>query len=104
MQPPAPDLDAATFVADRDPAAPVLDVRTPDEFAGGHLADAVNVDVKAPDFRERVADLGLGDGPVYLYCGSGKRSGLATETLHELGHTGAVNVGGYDALRAAGAE
>ena len=104
-QSPTPSLSPADYVAQRDASAPLLDVRTPAEFAEGHLADAVNVDVMAPGFQERIAALGLpSDGPVYLYCRSGNRSGQATGILHELGHTGAVNVGGFDALRAAGAE
>ena len=102
-QPSTPSLTPADYVAQRDPSAPLLDVRTPAEFAEGHLADAVNVDVMAPDFRQRVSEMDLPDGPVYLYCRSGNRSGQATEILHELGHTGAVNVGGYDVLRSAGA-
>ncbi|OZC01413.1 rhodanese-like domain-containing protein [Rubricoccus marinus] len=98
-------LAPADFVAQRDPEAPVLDVRTPDEFASGHLAGATNVDVMAPDFQSRVAALDLPtDTPVYLYCRSGNRSGQATKALRQMGHTGAVNVGGFDALAKAGAE
>ncbi|HEX8298790.1 MAG TPA: rhodanese-like domain-containing protein [Rubricoccaceae bacterium] len=101
----APSLSPAAFVAERDPAAPLLDVRTPSEFAGGHLRGAVNVDVTAPGFGERVARLGLpADAAVYVYCASGVRSGRAVGMLGAMGHAGAVNVGGYGALRAAGAE
>ena len=100
----SPSMSPAEFVADRDATAPVLDVRTPKEFAEGHLADAVNVDVMAPDFRDRIAAMGLpDDAPVYLYCRSGNRSGQATDILKGMGHTGAVNVGGFDALAKAGA-
>ena len=68
------------FVHERDLAAPVLDVRTPAEFASGHVKGAINVDVMAPDFATRVeALLTRGtlqkDGTVYLYCRSGNRSG-----------------------------
>ena len=95
----------ADFVAQRDPSAPVLDVRTPGEFASGHLAGAVNVDVLAPDFVERVREMDLpAEGPVYVYCRSGSRSGQAAEVLRQLGHGGAVNVGGFEALARAGAE
>ena len=98
-------LTPADYVANRDAEAPLLDVRTPDEFASGHLAGATNVDVMAPDFKSRVAALGLPtDGPVYLYCRSGNRSGQAAGILRQLGHAGAVNVGGFDALAKAGAE
>ena len=98
-------MTPSAFVAERDPDAPLLDVRTPGEFAGGHLAGAVNVDVRAADFRQRVEALGLpAEGPVYLYCRSGNRSGQAAGVLQAMGHGGAVNVGGFEALAAAGAE
>jgi len=98
-------MSPADFVAQRDPSAPVLDVRTPAEFAEGHLAGAVNVDVMAPDFADRVAAMDLpADGPVYLYCRSGNRSGTATGILTSMGVSGAVNVGGFGALATAGAE
>lgn len=103
----APDgatMSPTEFVARREPGAPVLDVRTPAEFAAGHLAGALNVDVMAPDFQSRIAALDLGDGPVYLYCRSGNRSGRAASMLRQMGHAGAVNVGGFDALARAGAE
>ena len=103
---PAPlDLPPAEFVRQRGAGSPVLDVRTPDEFAQGHLAGAVNVDVFDPTFLETVRAMHLpADGPVYLYCRSGARSGQATVTLREMGHAGAVNVGGFEDLAAAGAE
>lgn len=98
-------LPPAEFVAQRDPSAPLLDVRTPAEFAQGHLAGAVNVDVMSPDFRDRIAAMDLPtEGPVYLYCRSGNRSGSAVGLLHRMGHAGAVNVGGFEALAKAGAE
>ena len=101
----AASLSPADFVAQRDASAPLLDVRTPAEFNEGHLAGAVHVDVLAPDFRQKAEALALPtDGPVYLYCRSGNRSGQAATILREMGHTGAVNVGGFDALARAGAE
>ena len=98
-------LSPAEFVGQRDPSALVLDVRTPKEFAGGHLAGAVNADVMAPDFQSQIAALDLPtEGVVYLYCRSGNRSGQATQILRQMGHGGAVNVGGFEALARAGAE
>ena len=102
---PEPGMSPSDYVAGRDPSAPLLDVRTPGEFAEGHLAGAVNVDVSSPDFVERVRAMELPeDGPVYVYCRSGARSGQAAQVLRQLGHAGAVNVGGLQALAAAGAE
>ena len=98
-------LTPADYVANRDAEAPLLDVRTPDEFASGHLAGAVNVDVMSPTFQSQVAALDLpADGPVYLYCRSGNRSGQATKALRQMGHAGAVNIGGIGGLVSAGAK
>ena len=104
-RPDAASIAPDDFVDQRDAEAPVLDVRTPAEYAEGHLAGSVNVDVMADDFRQRVASMALPEsGPVYLYCRSGNRSGTATTILRDMGHAGAVNAGGFDALARAGAE
>ena len=106
---PSPRLAPRDFVAQRDPGAPVLDVRSPREYASGHLAGSINLDVNAPDFASRLDQLAARgtirpDRPVYLYCRSGNRSGTATRILREKGFDEAFNVGGFTALRAAGAE
>lgn len=102
-------LAPRTFVAERDPDAPILDVRAPREYASGHLAGAINVDVNGQDFRGRIDELAakgvLSPGrPAYLYCRSGNRSGQATRILREKGFEEAYNIGGFSALRGAGAE
>lgn len=102
-------LSPRTFVAERDPAHPVLDVRSPGEFASGHLAGAINVDIHGPDFAgqvEKLAAAGTVDReqPVYLYCRSGARSGRAARILRQQGFEQAWNVGGFGALRSAGAK
>ncbi|MEM0962632.1 MAG: rhodanese-like domain-containing protein [Bacteroidota bacterium] len=102
---PSTDLSPAEFVANREAGAPVLDVRTPAEFAEGHLAGAVNADVMAPDFHDKVSAMDLpSEGPIYLYCRSGNRSGSAAGLLKRMGHQGALNVGGFEDLAAAGAK
>ena len=102
-------ISAADFVARRDASHPVLDVRTPGEYAQGHLAGALNVDVHGLDFEgevDRLAKKGRiqQDRPVYLYCRSGARSGRAARILREKGYAQAYNVGGLGGLRAAEAE
>ncbi|MEJ2540047.1 MAG: rhodanese-like domain-containing protein [Gemmatimonadota bacterium] len=102
-------LPPADFVSRRRPGDGVLDVRTPREFADGHLRGAINVDLQGPDFAARVEKLARKgriptDGPIYLYCRSGARSGRATRLLREAGFREAYNVGGFLALRRAGAE
>ena len=100
----ADTLAPAHFVARHDSDAPVIDVRTPAEFADGHLAGAINVDIFAPDFQQQIEALNLpAEGPVYLYCRSGNRSGKAAQILRQMGYDEAFNVGGFEALKAAGA-
>ena len=62
----------------------LVDVRTPEEYAEGHLAGAENIDVKAADFAERIKDIG---GAVAVYCRSGKRSMMAAEQFAGQGCT-----------------
>ena len=64
----------------------LLDVRSPQEFAEGHIAGAVNINVQSDDFRQR-ADMELSkDSTIFVYCRSGRRSMDAAETLTELGY------------------
>lgn len=62
----------------------VLDIRTPEEFAAGHLAGAINVDYYADDFEDQLADLDL-DVPYVMYCNSGNRSANALPVMDSLG-------------------
>lgn len=79
-----------------------IDVRSPEEYAAGHVAGAVNV--PHDEIVAGVSGMELGaDEPIYLYCRSGRRSGLARRALVEAGFTRVVNVGGLDEARAAAA-
>lgn len=62
----------------------LLDVRTPEEYAEGHLADAKLINYYADDFKSQLALLDK-TKPVFVYCRSGKRSGASAELLIELG-------------------
>ncbi len=62
----------------------VLDVRTADEFAGGHLPGAQNIDFYADDFEARIAELDRGT-PYLIHCAQGGRSGSAGGIMAELG-------------------
>jgi rhodanese-related sulfurtransferase len=62
----------------------VLDVRTPDEFAQGHIEGAVLVDYRSPGFRDKMA--GLDRSKTYLvYCRTGNRSVGAMKIMSDLG-------------------
>ena len=86
----------------RGPDALVVDVRTPAEYASGHLAGARNVDVQGPDFAAQMDSVAR-DRPVYVYCRSGSRSARARQTLESMGFRSVVNAGGFESLAGAGA-
>lgn len=75
-----------------------LDVRSADEFAAGHVDGAINI--PHTEIAARIAELQLPeDANIALYCGSGRRAGIAIETLQQLGYTNLTNHGGYEALK-----
>lgn len=80
----------------------VLDVRTPAEFAAGHLAGAVNRDMQSADFGQRLAALDH-NAAYALYCHSGRRSGIALEQMRSAGFTHVADLsGGVTAWTSAG--
>jgi rhodanese-related sulfurtransferase len=85
--------EAAAVLDDAPADLVVLDIRTPEEFAGGHLPGAVNLDFYEPDFRQQLAELDR-DVPYILYCRSGNRSGQARQMMQELGFADVVDVAG----------
>lgn len=78
--------------------AVVVDVRTPAEFAGGHAPRARNIplDRLPNEFPRLVPDKGQA---VFLYCRSGRRSGLAEQQLRALGYTNVHNLGSLERAR-----
>jgi phage shock protein E len=86
------NLTSAKFAEGlRQPGAVLLDVRRPEEFAQGHLPAAVNIEVTAPDFAQRVASLDK-DAPTYVYCRSGARSASAAGQLTQAGFANVSNL------------
>ncbi|NUY80999.1 thioredoxin fold domain-containing protein [Flavobacterium sp. MAH-1] len=79
-----PPKDFAQKIKD-NPNAQILDVRTPDEFVGGHLDNAVNIDwYEKQAFESKVAKLDKSK-PVFVYCAAGARSIKAANKLYSLG-------------------
>lgn len=71
----------------------LLDVRTPQEFAEGHLEGAVNLDVSGPDFASGLADLDP-EATYAVYCRSGNRSQTALDLMAQAGITAAADLAG----------
>lgn len=77
--------------------AVILDVRTPDEYHTGHVGNALLVpyDSIAQTIATVVPDK---NQTIYLYCRSGRRSGIAFDTLKGMGYTRVINLGGLSDL------
>lgn len=85
-----------------EPGVIVLDVRTPKEFAQGHIAKARNIDFNASTFESALSKLDRGT-PYVVHCASGKRSTAALATFQRLGFTKVTHLdGGFKAWQAAG--
>lgn len=69
------------------PDVTIVDVRTPEEFAEGHIAGAVNIPVELPDFIDRVSELDTA-GTYAVYCRSGNRSQPAVAGMASVGING----------------
>jgi rhodanese-related sulfurtransferase len=70
----------------------LLDVRTPEEFAGGHVEGALNIPVQVLDAK--LASLpAKKDQDVVIYCHSGRRSAMAKDMLEKAGYTKVHDLG-----------
>jgi phage shock protein E len=72
--------------------AVLLDVRSPEEFSGGHIEGAINIPVQELD--RRLADVGAHDRAVVVYCRSGMRSARASAMLKDAGFSAVHDLGG----------
>ncbi|HOY49404.1 MAG TPA: rhodanese-like domain-containing protein [Chryseolinea sp.] len=93
-------LDVATFQSKvkESSNAVVLDVRTAEEFKTGNIEGAINIDFKASDFEQKIANLDKSK-TYFVYCLSGIRSAKAADRMSELGFTSLYTLdGGYRAL------
>lgn len=78
----------------------LIDVRTPQEYEGGHIEGALLIDFMSPDFMSKVSTSLDPKKPVYLYCKSGGRSARAMQQLSKAGFVSVTNLeGGYDAWK-----
>jgi phage shock protein E len=78
--------------------AQVIDVRTPDEFASGHIEGAKNIEYD--EILKRLSELNADRSkPIVLYCASGFRAGKALKALEGQGYSAVFNAGGYDELK-----
>lgn len=87
------EIAAQTLLSQPAEASLVLDVRTPEEYAEGHVPNAINI--PHDQIEAHLAELeARKSGPVVLYCKSGRRAGLAAEALAKAGFTNLLHLTG----------
>ena len=99
----ADHVNVATFAQfEQNADAQLLDVRTAQEYAEGHIEGSVNIDIFSADFDQQVQQLDKSK-PVYVYCRSGRRSANAMARMKDAGFTEIHNLqGGIMAWQQAG--
>ncbi|MFN8347035.1 MAG: thioredoxin [Spirosomataceae bacterium] len=96
---PAKEFKAAI---DANASAPIVDVRTPEEYAKGHLPNSYNIDWNNTGFENKIMGFER-DKPIFVYCLSGGRSAAAVEKMHSFGFKQVIELdGGIMKWRAAG--
>ncbi len=86
------DINAGVAEYAADSGAVLVDVRTPDEYASGHIEGSRNIPLDAlTSAQNAIPDKST---PLYLYCHSGARSRYAARILKRLGYTAVKDIGG----------
>lgn len=93
----APDINAGAAQFTSTPGSVLLDVRTPEEYRGGHIPGSKNLPLQAMDAApEKIKQK---ETPVFVYCLSGGRSRQAVAFLNRMGYTKVTNIGGISGYR-----
>jgi rhodanese-related sulfurtransferase len=86
-------LQPEDFKTKLDAGATLIDVRTVEEYAGGHITGSLNMDINSPNFKDNV--LMLDKSKDYaVYCASGVRSGKAADVMRQSGFTSVYTLAG----------
>lgn len=84
-----PSINDGVTAYQNTPGAVLLDVRTPQEYRGGHIPGSVNIPL------DRLQSLRYQkDTPLFVYCHSGSRSSQACYWLSRQGYGKVMNIGG----------
>ena len=86
-------MDEAVAMMAEEQGYIILDVRRPDEYAAGHIPNAINVPNESVGTAE-IPELPDKNQLIMVYCRSGRRSKEASEKLVKLGYTNIVEFGG----------
>ena len=86
-------MDEAVKIIEEESGYIILDVRRPDEFAAGHIPNAINIPNENIGTTE-IPELPNKEQMILVYCRSGRRSKEASEKLVKLGYSNVVEFGG----------
>lgn len=86
-------MNEAVKIIEEESGYIILDVRRPDEFAAGHIPNAINVPNESIGTTE-IPELPNKEQMILVYCRSGRRSKEASEKLVKLGYSNVVEFGG----------
>ena len=87
-----PDINQGVRQYMSTTGAVLLDVRTPEEYAEGHIPGGKNLPLQNIDKAAVIAD--NKDTPLFVHCLSGGRSRQAAAVLKQMGYTNVTNIGG----------
>lgn len=94
-------MEGQAMMASLGAGLTVIDVRTPEEFAAGHVDGAINIDVEGGGFSAAISSLDPA-APYIVYCRSGRRSAIAADAMIAAGFTEVHDMGAIDGWVAAG--
>ena len=92
-----PDINQGVEEYRAVPQAILLDVRTPEEYGGGHVPGSRNLPLHQIEKITSIAE--KKDTPLFVYCQSGARSRQAVSLLQRMGYENVNNIGGMAAYR-----
>lgn len=93
----SPDINEGINEFNKTQNAVLLDVRTEDEYRGGHIEGSINIPLqKIQNVSEIIKDKNT---PLFVFCYSGARSGQAVSYLSKTGYTNVKNIGGISQYR-----
>lgn len=92
-----PDVNRGVEEFKKTPGAVLIDVRTAQEFAQGHIPGSINVPLQAIIRVEE--EVPQKDTPIFVYCLSGARSRRAAAFFEKLGYSEVRNIGGISAYK-----
>ena len=92
-----PDINQGVEEYRAVPQAILLDVRTPEEYGGGHVPGSKNLPLQQIEKITSIAE--KKDTPLFVYCQSGARSRQAVSLLQRMGYVNVNNIGGMSAYQ-----